>query len=328
MRAEMKTNRRNRPIAIKRRLAIRLAATAVVGALAALAVLWAAGGSSKTGPAPRLALAAGILQINDDKDGSAVLSVGSLLPGQSASGDVTITNSGDLAGDYTLAESNFASPAGPRGGVLADQLTLTIEEDGTQIYSGPVQGLATTALGNWAGGESHKFHFTVSLPLSAGDSYQGADTSVDFNWDATAPEPVTTTTSGGGGGTSTTTVVPSGGGGTDTAPPKLTLAGSNTQSIGHGTLSFTSSCDQACTILGTGTISLPGAAKVHKLKPVRVTLTKAGKTKIVFKIDKKTLKLIKKALAKHQNLTAKVKITATSKSGHSISASRTLKLKK
>ena len=51
-----------------------------------------------------------------------------------------------------------------------------------------------------------------------------------------------------------------------------------------------------------GSISIPGGAKAYKLKQVKKVLTKAGKVKLTFKIDKKTLKRIKKALARHKKV--------------------------
>ncbi len=38
------------------------------------------------------------------------------------------------------------------------------------------------ALGTFAGGDKHRYQFTVALDGSADNSYQGGTSTVDFNW--------------------------------------------------------------------------------------------------------------------------------------------------
>jgi hypothetical protein len=183
-----------------------------------------------------------------------------------------------------------------------------------------VSGFSSASLGNWGAAESRTYDFQLSLDSSAGDAYQSATTSVVFNWDASAPEPAAS----GGTGTITTTVQGGPGG-----APNLTVSGPGAQSLKTGILSFTTGCDQACTIVGNGNISIAGGgAKTYKLKTVKLSLARRGTAKVIFKLDKKTLKLIKAALGKHRKVTANVTITATGANGHSVSSKRKVLLKK
>jgi hypothetical protein len=43
---------------------------------------------------------------------------------------------------------------------------------------------AVEALGDYAGGEKHRFRFDVALDASAGNAYQGDSSAVEFTWDA------------------------------------------------------------------------------------------------------------------------------------------------
>ena len=58
------------------------------------------------------------------------------------------------------------------------------------------------------------------------------------------------------------------------------------------------------------------------------TLTKAGKVTMKLKLDKKTLRAVRKALAKHKKISAKLKVTATNKAGRVALSKKTVKLKR
>jgi hypothetical protein len=118
----------------------------------------------------------------------AIFSASAMKIGDSASGSVTITNTGNLAGVYTLAGSTSGSST------LAGQLTLKIYEDtdnsGTPVYNGTLGGFSSASLGTFAAsGDAHTFYFHVSLPTTgtdAGDNaFQGLSASETFTWSAT-----------------------------------------------------------------------------------------------------------------------------------------------
>ena len=118
----------------------------------------------------------------------AILSASAMKIGDAASGSITITNTGNLAGVYSLSGSTTGSSA------LAGQLQLKIYADadntGTPVYSGVLSGLSSVSLGTFAAsGDAHTYYFHVSLPTTgtdAGDNaFQGLAASATFAWSAT-----------------------------------------------------------------------------------------------------------------------------------------------
>ena len=133
------------------------------------------------------AFATGVLTMSRSGSG-AVLSASGMKIGDTVNGSVTITNTGTLAGSYTLSGSNSGSAA------LAGQLQLKIYEDtdnsGTAVYSGSLSGLSSASLGTFAAnGDAHTFYFHVSLPSAGSDTadnaFQGLSTSETLTWSAT-----------------------------------------------------------------------------------------------------------------------------------------------
>jgi hypothetical protein len=109
--------------------------------------------------------------------------------GDEATGSITITNTGNLAGVYSLTGSTTGSAA------LAGQLNFKLYKDndgvaGSKIYDGALSAFASSSLGTFAAsGDAHTFYFHVSLPSTgtdAGDNaFQGLTTSASFTWSAT-----------------------------------------------------------------------------------------------------------------------------------------------
>ena len=131
------------------------------------------------------AFASGSLTMSRSGSGAIFSSVAMKI-GDTATGSVTITNTGTLAGAYTLAGSNSGSSA------LANQLHLTLYKDadgGTAIYDGSLGGFSSVSLGTFtANGDAHTFYFHVSLPTTgsnAGDNaLQGLSADESFTWSA------------------------------------------------------------------------------------------------------------------------------------------------
>jgi hypothetical protein len=133
------------------------------------------------------AFASGTLTMSRSGSG-AIFSASAMKIGDNASGSVTITNTGNLAGVYTLSGSTSGSST------LAGQLTLKIYKDvdnsGTPVFDGTLGGFASAGLGTFAAsGDAHTFYFHVSLPTTgtdAGDNaFQGLSASETFTWSAT-----------------------------------------------------------------------------------------------------------------------------------------------
>jgi hypothetical protein len=136
-------------------------------------------------------LTAGSIDISNTP-GGALLTAGNMKPTDSTTGEVVIKNTGTLGGAFTLTKANMTD----NGKSLAPYLTIKVEEcttllscaavNATPIYNGTLTAMTTTALGNWASLESHRYKFTATLSGATPNTLQGGQSTVDFQWDATA----------------------------------------------------------------------------------------------------------------------------------------------
>jgi hypothetical protein len=116
----------------------------------------------------------------------AIFNASAMKIGDSLSGSVTITNTGNLAGVYTLSGSGSGSAA------LSGQLNLKVYKDtdgGTALYDGSLAGFSSASLGTFSAGDAHTFYFHVSFPTTGSDAgdnaLQGLSASETFTWSAT-----------------------------------------------------------------------------------------------------------------------------------------------
>ena len=132
------------------------------------------------------AFASGSLTMSRTGSG-AIFNASAMKIGDTATGLVTITNTGTLAGAYALSGSTSGSS------VLTGQLNLKIYKDvdgGSAIYDGALGSLSSASLGTFAAnGDAHTFYFHISFPSTgtdAGDNaLQGLSASTTFTWTAT-----------------------------------------------------------------------------------------------------------------------------------------------
>jgi spore coat-associated protein N len=172
----------------------------VLGALAALiaAVAVAVGSSASftaTSANPSNTFAAGTLSILNSKAG-AVLTLPGMKPGDSANGTVDVQNTGSLSGAFALSRSNIVDSDGANP--LSAKLNLVVKDCGDFLsgtptcdvgdpvkYSGTIAAMVgSTALGTFAASEQHRYEFAVTFDSSAGNAYQGDNSSVQFDWNA------------------------------------------------------------------------------------------------------------------------------------------------
>lgn len=115
---------------------------------------------------------------------SGIFNIGNWQPGDSETQSLTVNNLGTLPMKYKLT-AVFSDEVGTEP--LKDVLDVVIKKGGTEIYSGKLGGLAAGLLinDNFAAGASEVLEFTVSMPTSAGNEYQGASVNVTFVFDAT-----------------------------------------------------------------------------------------------------------------------------------------------
>ena len=171
----------------------------LVGGLAAAALGQPGEAEPPARPVVTASEASGSVSLVNSLDGGAILSVTDLAPGQSTSGEVTITNAGSLTGAVTLESDALAELPGLGGGLLSERLELVVLEPGVGVvYQGPYGGLDRRSLGSIAAGQGRRYRFTATLPdggvppsPSEGDNaYQGARLTSAFRWTAaSAPTP-------------------------------------------------------------------------------------------------------------------------------------------
>lgn len=155
---------------------------ALVTVLAAAGVAVGSGASftSQTANATNTFTSGTLLQTNS-KDGASIVTGANLKPGDTRTGEVTIKNTGTLAGTFTLTESNDAN------GFSSGSLTVKVEDvtgTATTVYEGDLGGLASKSLGSFASQESRTYRFTVKLAASAPNADQGKSATADYVWDA------------------------------------------------------------------------------------------------------------------------------------------------
>ena len=117
-------------------------------------------------------------------------------------------------------------------------------------------------------------------------------------------------------------------GGVCTAP-QLQLGGRTSQRLSRSGISVAVACPtEPCTAAAKGTVAVPGAAKVFKLRPATKKLAAGAKAQLKLKFAARTFKAVKRALKKRKKIKAKIKITATDLGGKATSLKRTIKLKR
>lgn len=118
-----------------------------------------------------------------------------------------------------------------------------------------------------------------------------------------------------------------GGGTTDTVAPKLSFAGAGkAQDVDK--LGLTVLLDEIADVTVTGSVGVPGASKIYKIKKVTKRVAAGKRTRIGLKLSTKARTAIKKALKRGQKLKAKLKVTAEDLAGQRTVRRPSIKLKR
>jgi spore coat-associated protein N len=160
--------------------------------LAAMMAVASGASFTSTSPNANNVVAAGIMKVDTDKSGGAILNIHGLVPGpHPQSGTVTLTNSGDADGLLTLSKSNVVNSSTPG---LSGKLDLDVvdQSDGSTVYSGKIGGMPKVDAGSLAKGASKTYKFTVTFPdggipssdTSGDNVYQNQSLSIDYAWNA------------------------------------------------------------------------------------------------------------------------------------------------
>ena len=156
-------------------------ATALVASVAAIG---SGADFSSHSANPANTFSSGTLVQSNSKNGVAIVTGSNLKPGDSRSGEVTITNTGSLAGTFKLMEANAANSFG------AGDMTVMIEDVSgakpVSVYSGEIGKVpaAGIGLGSFAAGEARTYRFTATFAKEAPNSDQGKAARADYEWDA------------------------------------------------------------------------------------------------------------------------------------------------
>ena len=122
---------------------------------------------------------------------------------------------------------------------------------------------------------------------------------------------------GSGGG-------PGGGGAqVDKTAAKVSLSGGGAQRIGaQRAVIVNVSADEAATLSASGTLSVPGASKVFKLRKTSATVDAGKSKKLKLTISRKTARAVKRALKKHRAVRANVTVIAVDGAGNKSTVKR------
>jgi spore coat-associated protein N len=145
---------------------------------------------------PSNTFTAGTLTMSNSSDASAILNASNWKPGDTQTGTVDIANTGSLAGAFTLSKSALSNSDNTNP--LSDKINLVVKDcgdfsSGTPTcdagdptkYSGTLTAMGSNiALGSFAANEKHKYQFAATFDSSAGNVYQGDDSTATFTWDA------------------------------------------------------------------------------------------------------------------------------------------------
>lgn len=175
--------------------------------LAVLAlVACAAGALAVTGSLPlrspraataRTAFASGVFAQSNSRNGAAILGASAMRPGDAVSGEVTITNTGDLAGAFRLSRVDLGEQPGAGGGLLSTRLALQVldvTDPGapSALWSGALGAFTDRDLGTFQPHQARSYRFTATFPDAgpgSDNAFAGASTTTRFVWAASADEP-------------------------------------------------------------------------------------------------------------------------------------------
>jgi spore coat-associated protein N len=170
---------------------------ALGGLMIAAAVAVGSGANfNSTSANPSNVFTAGTITHSNSKTSAAILTLTNMVPGNTSTGSVDIKNTGSAAGTFTLTHgTNTDTPPSPG---LSKKLTVVITDNGdpacvtacpaaVQVYSGTIFAMpTTTTLGTFPSLATHRYTFLVTFPDAglngADNAYQGASTTVDYNW--------------------------------------------------------------------------------------------------------------------------------------------------
>ncbi len=142
--------------------------------------------------------ATGTLTIENSKEAAAIFAAtADMRPGDPArTGQVDIKNTGSLSGAFKLTRGTVVDSDATYK--LSTKLDVVVKDcgdfssgtptcdPGDQVkYTGTIAGMSSdVALGTFAGGDKHRYEFSVTVNASAYNDYLGLTSFVPFSWTA------------------------------------------------------------------------------------------------------------------------------------------------
>lgn len=173
-----------------------LLACALASAALAVSGRLPTGIGAKRPASARAAAVSGSFSHSNSRDGQAILNASGMRPGSRVTGDVTIANTGDLAGAFRLARPGIAEQPGAGGGTLSTRLVLQVVDVSDAatpltVWAGGLGAFTAVDLGTFAPGQARTYRFTATFPEGgpADNAWAGASSTVRFDWTSTADEP-------------------------------------------------------------------------------------------------------------------------------------------
>jgi hypothetical protein len=291
-----------------------------------------AGPSPRGVPRAEISMVSGELHVTNSRDGQAIFQAQGLSPGESVTGTVQLSNTGDLTGDLGFQQLDVQDQPGANGGRLSDAVHLDVEDvtggNVVPVFAGQLGSFQDRALGSIAQGEARTYRFTASLPdggappspTSGDNAYAGSALTVRYLWTATAPDPGDGGTgdggTGGGGGTGGTGGGTGGTGGGVVAPI-VSFSVVSKQLVKKGLLDVMAKCDRACTVSAWAQMpKARGARKGLKTSRKTATLTIPGKAaRIRLKLSKKGKRQLQAVLRKKKKVALTVTLSVGAANG-------------
>ncbi len=149
----------------------------------------------------RAAAVSGSLTQSNSRDGGAILAASGMRPGDVVGGEVTIANTGDLAGAFQLSQTPITEVPGPGGGHLSSKLRLQVFDVTDPavpqtMWAGGLGAFTERDLGTFGAGQARTYRFVVTFPdagSAADNAFAGSSSTVHFVWTATADDPAPAT---------------------------------------------------------------------------------------------------------------------------------------
>lgn len=120
---------------------------------------------------------------NDHATAGQLITISNLVPGDTATRSVVITNSGNAGFTYTAAISATANTL--LWSDTTNGLQVTVTRGATTVYTGPLKNFSLAASGTIAAAGTDTLSYVFSLPSTAGNTFQTLSQDFTITYTAT-----------------------------------------------------------------------------------------------------------------------------------------------